>query len=116
VPPALLQSHDARFAPLHQGRRASCRSKLHSSFGAEQQFNAKLLLQVEDGLADRGLRHVQAAGRLAVVQMMSDADEVTQMAKLHNFMLIAESDCYKQIITISAMARMERYNWQTNQK
>jgi hypothetical protein len=77
---------------------ASCRSKLHSSFGAEQQFNAKLLFQVEDSLADCGLRHVQAAGRFAVVQMMSDANEVTQMAKLHNFMLIAESDYYKQII------------------
>jgi hypothetical protein len=41
---------------------------------------------------------MQTAGGFAVVQMMSDADEVTQMAKLHNFMLIAESDYYKQII------------------
>jgi hypothetical protein len=30
--------------------------------------------------------------------MMSDADEVTKVAKLHNFILIAESDYYKRII------------------
>jgi len=35
-------------------------------------------------LANRGLRHVQAAGRFAVVQMMSDSNEVTKMSKLHN--------------------------------
>ena len=29
---------------------------------------------------------------------MSEADVVTQMAKLHNFKLIAESDYYKKII------------------
>jgi hypothetical protein len=74
---------------------ASCRSELHSPFGAEQQFNAEFRFEIEDSLADRGLGNVQTAGRFAVVQMMSDADEVTQMAKLHNFMLIAESDYYK---------------------
>src|ERR1700752_1820459 len=77
---------------------ASCVGELHSSFRAEQQFHAKFLFQIENGLADRGLRHVQATRCLAVVQMMSDANEVTQMAKLHDFMLIAKSDYYKQII------------------
>jgi hypothetical protein len=77
---------------------ASCGSELHSPFGSEQQFNAEFLFQIENGLADRGLGNMQTAGGFAVVQMMSDADEVTQMAKLHNFMLIAESDYYKRII------------------
>src|SRR4029077_16466610 len=63
---------------------ASCNGELHSSFGAEQQFNAEFLFEIEDSLADRGLGNVQAAGGFAVVQMMSDADEVTKMAKLHN--------------------------------
>jgi len=66
---------------------ASCPGELHSSFGAEQQFNAKLLFQVEDGLANRGLRNVQAAGRFAVVQVMRDANEITEMAKLHDLCL-----------------------------
>jgi hypothetical protein len=77
---------------------ASCRRKLHSSFGAEQQFNAEFLFQIQDSLADRGLRHVQAAGGFAVVQMMSDANEVTKMSKLHNrrlsLNLITTSESY----------------------
>ena len=40
--------------------------------------------EIENGLADRGLRHVQAAGGFAVVQVMSYADKVTKMSKLHN--------------------------------
>jgi hypothetical protein len=63
-----------------------------------EELDAKLLFQLEDGLANGGLRHVQATRCLAVVQVMSDADEVTQVAKLHNFMLIVESNYYKQII------------------
>src|SRR6201987_2842590 len=62
---------------------ASCCSELHSSFGAEQQFNAKFLFQVENGLADRRLRNVQAAGRFAVVQMMSYTNEVAKVSELH---------------------------------
>ena len=76
----------------------SCRIEPHSSFRSDQQSNAEFLFQVENSLADRGLRHVQATRCFAVVQVMSDANEVTQMAKLHSFMLIAESDYYKQII------------------
>ena len=56
------------------------------------------LFKIENGLANRWLGHVQAPGGFAVVQMMSDADEVTSMAKLHNFVLIAESDYYRKII------------------
>jgi hypothetical protein len=44
---------------------------------------------------------VQATRRLAVVQVMRNADKVTQMSKLHNFTLIAESDYYNQIIRFS---------------
>jgi hypothetical protein len=74
-----------------------CR-KLNGSLRPVEELDAKLLFQVEDGLANRGLRHVQATRRLAVVQVMRNADKVTQMAKLHNFTLIAESDYYKRII------------------
>jgi hypothetical protein len=63
---------------------ASWPGELHSSFRAEQQFNAEFLFQIQNGLADRGLGNVEAAGRFAVVQMMSDANEVTKMSKLHN--------------------------------
>jgi hypothetical protein len=63
---------------------ASCRSELHSPFRAEQQFNAEFIFEIENRLADGGLGHMQAAGRFAVVQMMSDADEVPKMSKLHN--------------------------------
>jgi hypothetical protein len=72
--------------------------KLNRSLRPVEELDAKLIFQVEDGLANGGLRHVQATRRLAVVQVMSDADEVTQVTKLHDFMLIAESDYYKQII------------------
>ncbi len=74
-----------------------CR-KLNGSLRPVEELDAKLLFQVEDGLANRGLRHVQTTRRLAVVQVMRNADKVTQMAKLHNFTLIAESDYYKRII------------------
>jgi hypothetical protein len=74
-----------------------CR-KLNGSLRPVEELDAKLLFQVEDGLANGGLRHVQATRRLAVVQVMRNGDKVTQMSKLHNFMLIAESDYYKRII------------------
>jgi hypothetical protein len=63
---------------------ASCRRKLHSSFRAEQQFNAEFLFEIENGLADRRLGNVQAAGGFAVVQVMSYTDKVPKMSKLHN--------------------------------
>ena len=52
----------------------------HPARPAVEKRRTKLLFQVEDTLADRGLRNAQAAGRFAVVQMMSDADEVAQRA------------------------------------
>src|SRR5262245_28961979 len=61
--------------------------KLNCPLRPVEELDAKLLFQVEDGLANGGLRHVQATRCLAVVQVMSDADKVTQVAKLHNFML-----------------------------
>jgi hypothetical protein len=83
---------------LRYERGPAGRSQFDGALRAMQQSHPNFLFEIENGLADRGLGHVQAAGGFAVVQMMSDADEVTQMAKLHNFMLIAESDYYKKII------------------
>jgi hypothetical protein len=90
--------------------------KLNGSLRPVEELDAKLLFQVEDGLANRGLRHVQATRRLAVVQVMRNADKVTQMSKLHNFTPYRRIRLLQANHTISAMARMERCNWQTNQK
>jgi hypothetical protein len=65
--------------------------KLNCSLRPVEELDAKLLFQVEDGLANGGLRHVQATRCLAVVQVMSDADKVTQMAKLHNFKALSQN-------------------------
>jgi len=60
-----------------------CR-KLNGSLRPVEELDAKLGFQVEDGLANRGLRHVQATRRLAVVQVMRYTDKVPKMSKLHN--------------------------------
>ena len=80
---------------LRYERGPAGRSQFDGALRAMQQSHPNFLFEIENGLADRGLGHVQATGRFAVVQMMSDASEVTQMAKLHKFMVIAESDYYK---------------------
>jgi len=38
--------------------------------------------------------------------VMRNADKVTQMSKLHNFTLIAESDYYKRIIRFPRLHEM----------
>ena len=90
---------------LRYERGPAGRSQFDGALRAMQQSHPNFLFEIEYGLADRRLSNVQTAGGFAVVQMMSDADEVTQMAKLHNFMLIAESDYYKQIIRFPRLSQ-----------
>jgi hypothetical protein len=90
---------------LTQEGRAGC-SQLDGTLRAMQQLHTNFFFEIENGLANGGLRHMQATRCLAVVQMMSDADEVTQVAKLHNFTLIAKSDYYKRIIRFPRLREM----------
>jgi hypothetical protein len=48
---------------------------------ALEQLDAELALECPDSLAERRLRHVQALGRPAEVQLLGDGDEVRQMAQ-----------------------------------
>jgi len=77
---------------------SSCRGQLDAAFGAEQQFDTEFVFQIKDGLADRGLGNVEAAGCFAVVQVLGNGGKVTEMAKFHDWKLIAKSDYYKRII------------------
>jgi hypothetical protein len=49
---------------------------------ARQQIRSELLLQLADRDAERRLRHVQALGGAAEVELLRDRDEIAQVAKL----------------------------------
>ena len=57
--------------------------QLDPALVAQQQRRPDLLLELADLLAQRRLRHVQALGRAAEVQLLGDDDEVAQVAELH---------------------------------
>src|SRR5207249_8840379 len=73
-------------------------SELDAAFVAKQQFDTEFVFQIQDGLADRGLGNVEAAGCFAVVQVLGNGGKVTEVAKFHDWNLIAKSDYYKRII------------------
>src|SRR5439155_24869469 len=73
-------------------------SELDAAFVAKQQFDPEFVFQIKDGLADRGLGNVEAAGCFAVVQVLGNGGKVTEVAKFHDRKLIAKSDYYKRII------------------
>jgi hypothetical protein len=61
----------------------SCGRELNGPFGPEEQLYAKFIFEIKDGLADSGLRNVQAAGCFVVIQMLGNSDEVPEVAKFH---------------------------------
>ena len=54
-----------------------------AAVGAVEQADAQLRLELADLLADGGLRHVEALGGAAEVQLLRDRDEVPQVSQLH---------------------------------
>ena len=65
----------------------------------EEQLHVEFLLKVEDGLADSGLCDMQPTRSFAVVQILADGREVTEMTKFHRLkILIAKSAYCKNII------------------
>ena len=84
------------------------RGQLDLALVAQQQRRADLLLELADLLAQRRLRHVQALGRAAEVQLLGDDDEVAQVAELHGVMMsvgIAEREAHEPRIESSTHAR-----------
>jgi hypothetical protein len=71
---------------------------LDGAFRAEQEFDAEFFFEVENGLADCGLGDVQAPRCFAVVQVLGNGCEVTEMAEFHYWELIAKSDYCNRII------------------
>src|SRR5215813_3459018 len=55
----------------------------HPSFGALQQLNLDLFLQLLDLLTERGLRDVEALRGPPEIQFFSDGNEISQMTQLH---------------------------------
>ena len=51
--------------------------------GAVEEPHAELGLELADLLADGRLRHVQALGGAAEMQLLRDRDEVPQVSQLH---------------------------------
>ena len=64
--------------------RRARRRQLNAAPGADEEAKSQLLLEPLDLLAQRGLGDVQPCGGPAEVQLLSDRDEVAQLAKLHD--------------------------------
>ena len=64
-------------------QRGAGRGEGDAAVGAVEQPHAQLCLELADLLADGGLRHVQALGGAAEVQLLRDRDEVPQVSQLH---------------------------------
>ena len=64
---------------------ATGRGQFYPAFAAGKQAEPQLALQAIDGLAQRGLSHVQANGRLVEMQLFSHRNELAQQAGFDHF-------------------------------
>src|SRR5439155_7588652 len=87
----------------------SGRSKLNASFGAKQQFDAKFLFEIKNGLADCGLGNVMSTRCFAVVQILRNAREVAEVSKFHGRRGYREIRLLQAHHTISTIAEPVRH-------
>src|SRR5690349_17146074 len=64
------------------------RRQLHASAGPFEERRTYTPLQLLDGLADPGLRHVQAPGGAAEVQLLGEGQEDLDVSAFHNRQVI----------------------------
>ena len=70
-------------APSQVEEHAAGLGQLHPAAGAVEDLYPQLLLEPPDLLAQCGLGDVLTLGRPPEVQLLSDSDEVPQLAQLH---------------------------------
>ncbi len=85
--------------------------ELHAALGALEQPHAQLLLQVGDGLRQRRLRHVQARGGAAEVQLVGDGDELAPQAQLDQGLIHTPSISIRREGRIGKNHRGGAYSW-----